>query len=800
MKLVAISWCFLLVAAERPLVGAEPRRDAHDDVLPNGAVQRLGTIRLRHSGMVHGASFSPDGKYLASSGADAPIRLWEPRTGKLVRHFQGPNQRVYSIAFSPDSKQLASTAGWPGVSLHIWNVETGAEIHRLDSSGLAGPWAVAWSPDGKLLASGHGQGSATIALWDVATGKELRRFRPAESEAMSVVFTRDNKRLVSGSSDGSVQLWDVATGKEIRLIGRAKGWAFQVALSPDGKLVAAAGNDMAVRLWEVETGKEIQALPRKPAPHFPGITGGVTFTGDGKKLVTGGMDRTVRIWDLATATEVLAIEGGVPPVALSPDNRTLAMTGRDHSLRLWDVVGGKEIPTPDGPRNDIYALAVSPDGKTAALGVRDEFVRIFDTASGKELRHWVASKYGVHLLVFARNGKELLSWGQDADFWDITSGKRLGSLPAELAFAEPAVYSPNGQALAFRSGNAHVVVWDVGARKQVCRCGEEPGLVRSLSFAPDGKTLASASDSKQISFWDPVTGKRKLTFTTPESPQYVAFTADGNSVVTDGCERWSLGVWNAATGKLQYSFGGYPEVGLRHALSPDGRLLASSGNEHTIVVRELASGQVRRRLKGHLAHITGLTFGLSSRLLVSASQDTTALVWDVYAPLDTSATGLKFWDDLASTDGEQAHAAIVAALRTPDEAVAVLKKHLRPAEPMKQEVLARWIDRLVDDNPGERERAAAVLIDLEEVAAPALRRVLNGSPAPQLRRAIESVLNRPPGPVTSPATLRVLRAVEVLAVANTREARVLLEALARGAPGFRQTREASSALKSTMRP
>src|SRR5215213_7985110 len=113
MKFVAISWFFLFIAAERPIAGADARRDAHDDPLPNGAVQRLGTIRLRHSGMVHGASFSPDGKYLASSGEDGPIRLWEPRTGKLVRRFQGPNQRVYSIAFSPDGKQLASTGGWP---------------------------------------------------------------------------------------------------------------------------------------------------------------------------------------------------------------------------------------------------------------------------------------------------------------------------------------------------------------------------------------------------------------------------------------------------------------------------------------------------------------------------------------------------------------------------------------------------------------------------------------------------------------------------------------------------------------
>ena len=173
----------------------------------------------------------------------------------------------------------------------------------------------------------------------------------------------------------------------------------------------------------------------------------------------------------------------------------------------------------------------------------------------------------------------------------------------------------------------------------------------------------------------------------------------------------------------------------------------------------------------------------------------------MYSPLDTRPHGLTtLWEDLSSPEGEKAHAAMVAALRTPEEAVAVLKKKMRPAEAMKPEVLTRCIDQLVDDDTAVRERAAAALIHLDEAAAPTMRRVLAGSPAPQLRHAIESVLNRTQGPVTGPATLQVLRAVELLTVANTHEAQVLLEALARGTPGFRQTREAITALQRTQKP
>lgn len=776
------------------LLPAEPLRDSHGDPLPNGTVQRIGTIRLRHSGMVHRAVFSSDGKYLATSGEDGPVRLWEPRTGKLIRQFQGVNQRVYSIAFSPDSKQLTSTGGWPGLSLHIWNVESGAEVHRFYGSGLNNPWDVAWSPDGKLLASGHGQGEATLVLWDPATGKEIRRFRPDKQQAaLSIVFTPDSKGLISGSSYGNVQLWDVATGKEIRQICQAKGWAFRVAVSPDGKKVAAAGNDLAVRLWDIETGKELQSFPGKPAPDFPGITGAVHFSKDGKTLITGGMDRTVRFWDIATAKEVRHMRG-VPPIAISPDEKTLASTGRDHSLRLWDVATGKEIANPDGPRNDIYSLAVSADGKLTALGVRDEYIRIFETATGKELRHWVGYEYGVRLLRFAPDGKKLLSWGHNAEFWDVASGESLGTLPRDLAFVEPAVYSPDGKWLAFRSGNTDVVVWDVVTKKKVSQFGEEHGLVRGLAFTPDGKTLAVASERNGIALWDPATGKKRLGIKTPDGPQCVAWTPDGKRLVSDGGDRGAIGVWDASTGKLGYSFGGYPDYGTHVMLSPDGRLVASTGPGHAVVLRELATGQVRRRMKGHQEQIAGLAFGPNSRTLVSASRDTTALVWDAYAPFENEARLTTLWDDLASTEADRAHAAIVAALQKPDEAVALLKDKLQATKAVKAETVERWIDQLVDDEPRVRERAVAELVYHADAVIPALRRRLDGKPAPQLRTAIEAVFERFAGPATNPEILREMRAVELLEFAGTRQARAILETLAGGDPGARLTREAKSAL------
>jgi hypothetical protein len=264
-------------------------------------------------------------------------------------------------------------------------------------------------------------------------------------------------------------------------------------------------------------------------------------------------------------------------------------------------------------------------------------------------------------------------------------------------------------------------------------------------------------------------------------------------------------LWEVDSGREVCAFS---DAGGFVALSPGGELLAT--NDRTVVVlREAATGRELGRLRGHNGWVGCGSFAAGGRVLVTGSDDTTALVWDVSAFLPRArppalAVGPgrplggdeaeRLWAELASEDASAAYRAIVALASAGDAAVRKLGDRLRPVVGVDAARLSRLVADLDDERFAVRQQATRELETLGELAEGALRQAIEKPASVETRRRAEQILERLAKAPLPAETLRGLRAIEALERIGTDKAREMLRRLAGGAPEARLTREAKAAL------
>jgi eukaryotic-like serine/threonine-protein kinase len=217
-----------------------------------------------HAGPVHSLCFSPDGKHLASAGGDDTVRIWDVERGQEVLSLKGHTGLDHSICFSPDGKRLASATH---KEVMVWDVERGQQVLSLpDLTGWV--FSVNFSPDGKRLASSTGgldtQGkplAGEVKVWDAQQGTDLLTLKGHTSAVWSISFSPDGSRIASGSSDGTVKLWDAKTGEQVLTLQGHTGAVLCVSFSPDGKRLASASHDQIVKVWDLAAAEQQAAAP-----------------------------------------------------------------------------------------------------------------------------------------------------------------------------------------------------------------------------------------------------------------------------------------------------------------------------------------------------------------------------------------------------------------------------------------------------------------------------------------------------------------------------------------------------------
>jgi WD40 repeat protein len=806
-----------------------PPTDAHGDRLPTGALFRLGTLRFRHGGQ-HGGllTYSPDGTVLVSAHGDGVIHFWEAATGREIRSVQTGRHCFADgpAALSPGGKLVALPVG---NVIDLWDLTMGKELHHDIGHGTNTAPRVAFSPDGKLAATGSTDGAR---LWHTATGRELCRFQGYQGEMACLTFAPDGNTLVGKGRDGKVILWDAANGKDLRQWDGNPGSQSDLGWSPDSKLLALGlGPDVA--LLDAATGREIlRFVGLQCTPHS------LTFSPDGRTFAATAAASGIHLWSLPTGKrlrqQIDLGDIGVGNLTFSPDGKTLAATGTGSVIRLWDVATGRELHTHEGHQGEVRSAGFSPDGRFLATAGADSAIHVWDMTTGRQVTAWQVQRLTLNRILFSPDGKRLFGSAPNNPVfeWDAVTGKERRRLaiqpdePKRLNQVQTIALAPDRKLLAVSRSRSNkdeiqlLVEWDLGTGKQQVErlnTGKRADCLFELSS--DGTFLAHM-DGSTVHVRNLAAGKESFTLQGAcDAVHNVAFARDNRTLAGvclhrevdrlsgERTERRSVVVWELGTGKELHRLDlGKPGMnfGCHVCFSPNGRLLAGGGDGPDVPLRlwDLATGKELLSLGSQRAAVTALAISPDGTKLVSGLRDNTALVWDLTPALQrlrlpaapSPAQLGQLWADLADDRPDRAHAAVWQLTVAPAQALVLLRERLRPVAAFEEKQLARLLADLESDEFVVRDAASRKLEELGPQAEPALRRALAATPSDDTRRRLESLLAAP-GIVRSPATVRRLRAIQVLETIGSQEARQILAELAKGAAAARETRDAKAALE-----
>ena len=166
-----------------------------------------------HTALVKSVMFSPTGEELISVSDDKTIKVWDVKTGRLIRSIRGEiDESTYGMlnsgAIHPNS--LVAVGGMIGkdylkndvFGVRLMNMYTGEAVHQF--SGPSGPViSMDFSPDGKYLATGALDNSIGIFSME---GEDPVKLGGHTDGVYGIAFSPDNKKLVSASYDNKLVL------------------------------------------------------------------------------------------------------------------------------------------------------------------------------------------------------------------------------------------------------------------------------------------------------------------------------------------------------------------------------------------------------------------------------------------------------------------------------------------------------------------------------------------------------------------------------------------------------------------
>lgn len=588
---------------------------------------RTWTIDTRtHQGAVRAVTYSPDGRWLATAGADGTIRVWKPGAATLARGLVGHAGEVQSLAWSSDSNTLAS--GGTDGTVRLWDASSGAARGRMDHIGLAVS-ALSWATDGsdRLASVSH---DGNVQLWSTTEERSIKTWQAHEGPAYAVAWSPESDIVATAGADGRIRLWQIDTDEPVSSFGGAPRAVKALAWSPNGDRLAACGDEGLLRIWDASDHEQILSAE----VHRFGAAS-LAWSRDGSQVATGG-GATVAVWDAATGHPRQSFEahrGTVLGLAWSPEDDVLVSAGADADIIFWAVDDGRRINRLAGHNEAIagtQAVAWSADGTRVATGGR--WLRFWETSSGKLLAARDAHQGPVTRLAWSPAARLLASAGPGGKIcvWRAGGGELVTSFPNPGGAPTWLAWSPDGGTLVVASADGQLRLWEC-REETFTPIEEQPLLAFSAAWSTDGHWLATIAGEGEVTLYpwhDGRPGEPAVLECRAYDAGAFAWSPLGSRLAIGIQRGQGFQLWQAETRQCALNA---PDAGHISAMawSPDGKLLATCNFGEPIArLWDAGDGKPRHALHGHRQFVSTVAWSPDGQTLATASADGHYRFWE----------------------------------------------------------------------------------------------------------------------------------------------------------------------------